>query len=174
MLGFENFFWALSGCSLSHAYPDDTFTTFAVSERKGKSSSVRLIGPKRLIFKHSFEKDKFGVRLCNSSVLLTPALLMSMSILIFSFSIALARSFILCCEATSRYMHFTRFSLSISFQRSFATSSCYRLVAYIWEFGFFLRNCLTSSFPIPLLVPVISTFKGLFINFYQIYIRIFG
>lgn len=38
MLGSVNFFWALSGCSLSHANPDDTFTTFAVSDKKGKIS----------------------------------------------------------------------------------------------------------------------------------------
>jgi hypothetical protein len=80
ILGSENFFWALSGCSLSHAKPDDTFTTFAVPERKGKSSYVRFIGPKAFIFKHSFENGRFGVGLYNSSVLLTPALLMSMSI----------------------------------------------------------------------------------------------
>lgn len=164
MLGSENFFWILSGCILSHANPDDTFTTFAVFERNGKRFYVRLIGPRRLIFRHSFEKFKFGVGLYNSSVLLIPALLMSMSIWIFSFSISLIKSFILFCEPTSRYMHFTRFSLSISFHLCYATPCYYRLVAYIWAFGFFLRNCLTSSLPIPLLVPVISTFKGIFIN----------
>lgn len=80
MFGSENFSWALSGCSLSHANPDDTLMTFAVSDRKGKRPYVRLIGPKTLMFKHSFEKGRFGVGLYNSSVLLTPALLMSMSI----------------------------------------------------------------------------------------------
>ena len=115
MLGLLNLSFVAFGWRLSAPSPEETWTIWQFYEKWWRSCLVTSIAPIVLVLIVSRAKLRSGIYLALSFGLRTPALLITTSNLIWSFSISLTNFLMLYELHTSNCLHLITLFLSMSF-----------------------------------------------------------